>query len=65
MFLTRDEIKELTGARRPSTVRECLDREGIAYINGIDGWPRVLRSVILDRLDPGQKHEHEPRLRLA
>ncbi len=65
MFLTRDELKELTGAKRPSSICPWLDREGIRYAIGVDGWPRVLRSVILVRLDPAAKVHNEPRLRLA
>ena len=65
MFLTRDELKALTGGKRPTSIRAWLDREGIRYATGIDGWPRVLRSVILSRLDPSAPAVNEPRLRLA
>ena len=67
MFLTRDELKDLTGGRRPSSIIHWLDGEGIRYAVGLDGWPRVLRSVILVRFgDTAQCTSiHEPRLHLA
>lgn len=65
MFLSRAELIELTGAKRPGAICAWLDREGIRHVVGIDGWPRVLRSVILARLDPSTVASHEPRLRLA
>jgi len=67
MFLSRDELKELSGGKRPSSICHWLDSEGIRYAVGLDGWPRVLRSVILVRFgDTAQIHSsNEPRLHLA
>lgn len=67
MFLTREELKDLSGGKRPSSICHWLDCEGIRYAVGLDGWPRVLRSVILVRFgDTAQSHSnHEPRLHLA
>lgn len=67
MFMTREELKDMTGGRRPQTICRWLDSEGIRYAIGIDGWPRVLRSVILVRFgDVNQTAaNHEPRLHLA
>jgi hypothetical protein len=67
MFLSREELKELTGGRRSSNICQWLDSEGIRYAVGLDGWPRVLRSVILVRFgDTAQLQTHnEPRLHLA
>lgn len=67
MFMTRDELKDLTGGKRPSSIMHWLDAENIRYAIGLDGWPRVLRSVILIRFgDINQTQAiHEPRLHLA
>ena len=65
MFLTPDELRELTGLRRPSSICQWLDNEGIRYIVGRDKWPRVLRSVILVRLGNVTQSSNEPRLHLA
>ena len=62
MFLTPPELSELTGLRRPSAVCRWLDRQRIPFIVRTDGWPRVLRSVIIERLgghDVAQPHEPE------
>ncbi|MBP8788271.1 MAG: DUF4224 domain-containing protein [Azonexus sp.] len=65
MFLTREELIELSGGRRPSSICAWLDGEGIRYALGRDRWPRVLRSVILVRLGNATQANHEPRLHLA
>lgn len=65
MFISRPDLIELTGLQRPSAIRRWLKRERIEYIDGADGWPRVLQSVVVARL--GGKAETikpEPRLRL-
>ncbi len=50
MLLTRQELIDLTGAKGPKAAARWLDRERIRYAIGLDGWPRVLRSVILAHL---------------
>lgn len=65
MYLSRSDLVDLTGLKRPSAVMRWLDRERIIYLVGADGWPRVLQAVIMDRL--GSKAvpvKPEPRLRL-
>lgn len=65
MFLSNDELVALTGLRRPSAIRRWLRAQSIAYIDGADGWPRVLHSVILARLGGHVAAlRTEPRLRL-
>jgi hypothetical protein len=64
--LTRNELKDLTGLQRAFAVRGFLTREKIPFMTGSDGWPRVLRDVILRKLG-GQSLPYsipEPRLRL-
>ena len=66
MFLAREELQELTGLQRPSAIRRWLKREKIGYLDAADGWPRVLQSVVINKLSgakPEQK-AREPQLRL-
>jgi len=64
---TPEELKSITGLERPSAIRRFLDRHGIPYIVGADKWPRVLPSIILERLGASSTPapaKREPRLRL-
>jgi hypothetical protein len=64
MFLTPDELKELTGFAQPKKVMAWLDQQGYRYrVNG-KGWPSVLREVVILDLR-GQTTERRPQLRLA
>lgn len=65
MFLTTDELRELSGCGRKSTVLGWLDSQRIPYIVGADGWPRVSRAVICARLGESLNPKPEPRLHLA
>jgi hypothetical protein len=67
MFADRKTLFDLTGYQRPAATRRWLDRERIPYMIGSDGWPRVLQSVILERLGglpTSVPANPEPRLRL-
>jgi hypothetical protein len=46
--LTRDELVELTGYRRPHTITRWLRDNVIQFYVGADGWPRVLRNSSFD-----------------
>ncbi len=46
LFLTRDEVSELTGYRIRRKVIEQLVRQGVQFYIAGDGWPRVPRSQI-------------------
>ena len=46
MFLTRDEIAELTGYQRPSCMIRQLREYGVRFFVAADGYPRVTRSEI-------------------
>lgn len=64
-FLTPEELCSLTGRKRPGAIKAWLTAEGFRYIEGADGWPRVLRSVVLTRLGEKQPPKvREPQLRL-
>lgn len=47
MFMTRDELVEMTGARRSSSICQWLKDQKLPFRLGRDNWPRVLRSVVL------------------
>ncbi len=66
MFLSQEEVAELTGYSRPSAQIKWLKAEQFGYVVGGDGVPKVLREVVLSRLaGQGTKPKKEPRLRLT
>ena len=65
MFLTRSDLIALAGTSRPKIVARWLAREGLPYIVGVDGWPRVLVSVVEARMGGMTQQKREPRLRFA
>lgn len=63
---TKEELKSLTGLQRPFAIRNYLTGQRIPFMTGADGWPRVLRAIIMERLG-GQitpPPAREPQLRL-
>ena len=46
MFLTREEIKQLTGYRIPSAQIRWLRSEEFKFKIAADGYPRVLKSEV-------------------
>jgi hypothetical protein len=58
-----DELKEFSDLERPSAIRRWLDARKVPYIMSATGWPKVLRTSILD---PGAESQEppEPQLRL-
>lgn len=50
LVLTREELKEVTGAAQRVTQRRSLDALGIPYLVNLDGWPVVLRSEAIAAL---------------
>jgi len=47
MFLTRNEIIELTGYRIPSAQIRWLRAEGFKFKVGADGYPRILQLEVV------------------
>lgn len=47
MFLTNDQLAELTGFVRPSKQAEWLRREGFEFRVAADGHPRVLEAHVM------------------
>lgn len=65
LTLSRDDLRELAGLKRPDAIMRWLDRQRIPYMVGADGWPRVLEALIHSRLGQTQAPRREPRLRLS
>ena len=64
MFLTPDELRDLTGRPRKREIRRWLEAHHYPHEVGDDGWPKVLRSFVQVKLG-GIPEKQEPRLRLA
>ena len=61
MFLTREEIAELTDYKRSADQIRCLRDHGYRFDVGASGRPKVLRSVIEQRLGTRAKSKaNEP-----
>jgi hypothetical protein len=62
---SHEDLKRLTGLKRPAAIKRFLTREQIPFMVGADGWPRVLHVIIMARLG-GQARPSvpEPQLRL-
>lgn len=66
LFLSADEVLELTGYRRYSKQREALDCNAVPYFIAASGRPVVLKEALHERkiVSPDGPKTH-PRLRLA
>lgn len=64
LCLTRAELVEFSGRKRRSAIIAWLKVQGIPHFLDADGWPKVLRSSILDQPEV-TTHHPEPRLRLV
>jgi hypothetical protein len=64
MFLTPDDLRDLTGLRRSSAQIRWLSAQGLRYVLGADGRPRVLRAEVEGRL-LSKRPAREPRLRVG
>jgi len=63
MFLDDDDVRNLTGFQRPSAQVRWLRDRAYPFELAAGGKPKILRSVVEDRL--GGRIESEPRVRLA
>jgi hypothetical protein len=65
-IVSPDDLRRLTGLRRSFAVKNYLKRHHIPYLEGADGWPRVLYAVIAERLGVSiaPPPAREPQLRL-
>lgn len=64
-LLTSDEVMDLSGYSKPSAQNRWLEQNGLPFLIGGDGRPKVLRNVVERRLgaEPTVK-AREPQLRL-
>ncbi len=61
VLLSREQLVELTGYRRPSAMRRWLICEGIKFLIGADGWPKVHEAeieLILTKSEKRRAHGH-------
>lgn len=58
MFLTREEIKSLTGRTRPSAQIRWLRGNGIETMQRADGMPLVLRAAIVAKMGVASNKRH-------
>ncbi len=65
MFMTPEEVADLTGYQKPSAQIRWLQAEKFGYVVGGDGQPKVLREVVLSRLGSVKPNKREPQLRLT
>ena len=63
MFMTQDEVADMTGYLRPKDQVRWLQAEKFGFVIGADGKPKVLRQVVLARLG-GHAEKKGPELRL-
>lgn len=59
-FLTRDEVRELTGRAHRETQKAVLRANGIAYYVNASGWAVVPRSAVEGRMQ-ASKPKWSPR----
>lgn len=52
LCLSRDELIELSGYQQRSKVAAWLTERGYKFETAADGWPRVLRAAVEQRLMP-------------
>ena len=65
MFLTEEEVSELTGYKRARDQVRWLERERFGFVIDGNGRPKVLREVVLARLRSVSSKRKEPQLRLG
>ena len=64
LFLSRDELVELTDRQKSDAQIRWLKRNRVPFVTSEDGKPKVLRSVLVARLG-GIVENPEPQLRLV
>lgn len=52
LFLTRDELIEISDRKQRAKVAEWLTANGYRFDVAADGWPRVLRAAVEAKLMP-------------
>lgn len=63
MILTRDELRDLSGYSQRTRQKRWLAENGIPFLTGADGFPRVSRQTIEERLGvKAQRKQAEPNI---
>jgi len=57
MFLTGDEIEQLTGKKRPGAQQKALNQMGVPFKTRADGHTLVLSSVVNQLLGASSKQK--------
>lgn len=65
MFMTLDEVADMTGYVRAKEQIRWLEAERFGYVLDADGKPKVLRQVVIARLGGQVEHKKGPELRLG
>ena len=63
MFLTRDELRDLTGYKQKSAIAKFLTENRYPWEPDKDGWPKVPRMAVESRFQ--QVKTGGPKLRFA
>jgi hypothetical protein len=50
MLLSIEELKELSGRKNKSKIKEWLRSKGVNYLEGADGYPKVSKEYIEEML---------------
>lgn len=58
LLLTPENVLELTGLRRPTSQMKWLRENGIVFLVGGDGNPKVIIESVLNRFDKNLRNGH-------
>lgn len=58
MFLTKEEVSQLTGSKIRERQMQWLSSNGYKYEVGLDGTPKILRAYVESRLGFEEKITH-------
>lgn len=50
MLLSVEELKELSGRKNKSKIKEWLHTKGVTYLEGADGYPKVSKELVEEML---------------
>ncbi len=60
MFLSKEDLEQMTGFKRPSRQRKWLDHNGYRFDVNAAGRPVVLMSAVEQKLGPTQNPRQTP-----
>lgn len=65
MWLTREELCDMTDLERPDAIQRWLTANGYTFEVSAKGWPKVLRATVESRHGISPQQPKRPRLHLA